>query len=83
MSESFNFKPTAIGVNGTSLVKSPMLAGFICVTSGTLTVTSAAGVVLLNLFPVTAGTSHPFSMYVGQEGCTVVLAGGASGTICT
>ena len=77
------YKPTAMAANtsyqfpeGTPI----SLGGFIAVTAGTLTVTSANGTVLLNALPVTAGVYYPLVMYTGHR-ATVALAGGASGTL--
>lgn len=61
------------------------IAGFIAVTAGTITVsrTNDLGVasVVLAPFPVAAGTIYGLPMFLGTNGFTVTLAGGASGTL--
>lgn len=75
------YQATPIGVNTSVALQDSQIAGFACVTSGTLTVTRFDGTALLTSFPVTAGIYHPLPFRVGNEGCTVTTAGGASGTI--
>ncbi len=77
------YTPVTFAANGT--YNSPSgntfgIAGFLCVTTGTLTVTRPDGSVVVNAFPVTGGVYHPMPFYVGSGG-TVTLAGGASGTL--
>jgi hypothetical protein len=72
-----------IAVNGTYAFPSGTptnLAGFLCITSGTLTATRATGAILINAFPVTAGVYYPMPFHIGA-GASVTLAGGASGTL--
>jgi hypothetical protein len=57
--------------------------GFICVTAGTLTILSRLGTTVLNAFPVAAGSVYGLPIYLGVNGYSVVLAGGASGTLLT
>lgn len=64
------------------------VAGFIAKTSGTITITApngATGTVvtetILDAIPVTAGQNLPIMINFPQEGGTVTLAGGASGTL--
>lgn len=60
------------------------IAGFLCTASGTLTVTDESGNVLLNAFPVTAGTFTRIPMFLTTSaGGKVTLAGGAAGTLLT
>ena len=56
------------------------VSGFLCVSSGTLTLTRADGVVVINGVAVTAGNYLPMPFYV-DSGAVVVLAGGAAGTL--
>ena len=58
------------------------IGGFLCITAGTITVTRADGVVIINAFPMTAGTYIPMPFYLGA-GATVVLGAGASGVLGT
>jgi hypothetical protein len=60
------------------------VAGFLAVTSGTLTIIDASGLIVVNAVPVTAGSFTPLPfMFQGAEGAIVQLAGGASGTLAT
>lgn len=54
---------------------------FLPVTAGFITITSSSGIVLLNLFPVSAGVWVPLDFYVGHNSAVVTLTGGASGTL--
>ena len=56
------------------------IGGFLCVTAGTLTLTKADGTVLINAFPLTAGTYVPMPFHCGP-GATVTLGTGCSGTL--
>jgi len=80
------YHPQVVAVNGTAVVTSDQLGGFLALTSGTITVTvtnslTGATVTIVNAVPVTAGIWTPLPFYVGKNGCTVTLAGGASGTL--
>lgn len=79
------YTPVPLGVSATYVFPSgsPIaIEGFLAVTAGTITVTRRDGVVLINAFPVTAGQWYFMPFHVGHE-ATVVLAGGASGTLAT
>ena len=71
------YQPVAIGVNGTAKV-GVNVAGFLAVTSGTLTLT-VAGVALISAVPVTAGTYLPLPFVTGDPNASITLGGGASG----
>ena len=72
---------TAMAANTTFTVTGNSVAGFICVTAGTLTITRADGTtILVNALPVSAGVYYPLPILVAA-GATVTLASGASGTI--
>lgn len=75
------YKSAPIGVNTSVKIADDQIAGFACVTSGTLTVVKFDGTAVLTSFPVTAGIYHPLPFRLGGEGGTVTTAGGASGTI--
>lgn len=77
------YSANSVAANGTFPLPGSALAGFICVTSGTLTVTMTNGTVLVNALPVTAGAYHPLPIHMHQAGGTLTLAGGASGTVLT
>jgi hypothetical protein len=69
-----------IGVNG-SFSPGSFIAGFLAVTSGTLTLRDNQGVIEINAVPVTAGVYTPMPFMTGGPGSSVELAGGASGTL--
>lgn len=78
--EHYNGK--SMGANA-SLSIGATLAGFLCSTNGTITVTDADGTVLVNAHPVQAVQGFiriPLCSRT-SAGMTVTLAGGASGTI--
>lgn len=77
------YVPVPIAANATYTFPSGSptgVAGFLCVTSGTLTLTRADGLVVINGIAVTAGNYLPMPFYV-NSGAVVVLSGGASGTL--
>jgi hypothetical protein len=80
MSCQGRFQPQLIGVDGTYVGTNDSLGGFLCKTAGTLTVTRADSVLLVDALPVSAGIWYPLEFFVG-DGATVTLAGGASGTL--
>lgn len=79
------FSPRPIGVNGTYNVPGTHIGGFLCVVSGTLSITAndANGNVTtyVNALPVTAGQYVKLPMEVTAPEITVTLAGGAAGTL--
>ena len=79
------YAPMVIAANGTALVKSDQIGGFLALTSGTITVTrnneDGTTTVIVNGVAVTAGVYTPIPFLVGFHGATVTLAGGASGTL--
>lgn len=77
------YTPVPLGVAATFVFPSGSptgIGGFLCITAGTITVTRADSVVLVNAFPMTAGTYVPMPFAVGA-GATVTLGAGASGTL--
>lgn len=79
--ERYNPVPIGVSASYTFTQGSPSgIGGFLCITAGTITVTRADGVVIVNAFPMTAGTYVPMPFFVAP-GATVVLAGGASGVL--
>lgn len=81
------YSPVVVGVNAT--VKSNSvnaLGGFLCVTTGTLTLSSNGeftvgnGQTIFTAFPVTAGNFYKLPFRVAG-GYTLVAAGGASGVL--
>lgn len=78
------YSPIVVGVNATVQLTGSAVGGFLCLTGGTITVTknTAAGVVtIVNAVPVTAGVYTPMPFYLGPDGGSVTLGGGASGTL--
>lgn len=77
--EHYNAKPMAAN---SALGFTNSVAGFLCTVAGTITITDADGTVLLNAFPVAAGTfaKIPISSKTNGTG-SVQLAGGAAGTL--
>ncbi len=77
-------KPIQVAVNGTSRFDGSGIDGFMPYTSGTITVTTSQGLVIVNALPVTAGApvALPFILPDGSQGGTITCAGGASGILC-
>lgn len=75
------YKPVLMGVNASHVFYSPRIGGFLAKTAGTITVVDKTGTTLINAHPLTAGVYYPLPFYVGTQGGTVSLAGGASGTL--
>lgn len=75
------FAPKVLGVNSTTIVQASSVGGFLAKTSGTITLTAFDGTVIVSAVPVTAGFFTPMPFFIGPNGYTVVLAGGASGTL--
>ena len=75
------YNPRAIGVNGTITINGPTVGAFLAVTAGTLTIVNDSGGTVLNAFPVAAGQFVPLTMFVGNNGGSCNLGGGASGTL--
>ncbi len=77
-------KPVQVGVNATVAFQAQGLDGFIPYTSGTITVTSNLGLVIVNALPVMAGVpvALPFLFPDLSQGGTIATAGGASGILC-
>lgn len=74
------FRPVDLGANGSFTTTGEHIAGFLAKVSGTITVTSKTGVVLLDAIPVTAGVYTPIPATVGV-GAVVQLASSADGTL--
>ena len=79
--------PFAVGVNTTVSITGDNIGGFLCVTSGTITVVGTtdqgANVTWINAMPVTAGTWYFMPFYIGPRNGSVTTAGGASGVLAT
>lgn len=77
-------KPVQIGVNATVTFDASSVDGFIPYTSGTITITTFFGTVIVNALPVTAGSAVPLPLAFpdSSQSATIVAAGGASGILC-
>lgn len=75
------FRILQVGVNATVPVASQGIGGFLAITSGTVTINFADGAAAISAFPVTAGNWYFMPFYIGQNGGTVITAGGASGVL--
>lgn len=82
--ESYGYQVFAANATGAITHGSEgALGGFLCSTSGTLTLTeTVGGATVVASMPVTAGIFHsmPFLVPRAAASFTVVLGGGASGT---
>jgi len=76
------YHPQAMAANTSLVLTGAGIGGFVAVTAGTLTVTDPNGTVLVNAFPVAAGSVYGIPILTGVHGGAIVsLAGGASGTL--
>jgi len=78
------YRPLAMAADATQkLVASANIACFIAKTSGAITVVNSAGATVVDAIPVTAGgyLPLPFLLAGGGGDSSVVLSGGASGTL--
>lgn len=78
--ESFHAVPMLANAN--YLVRGSFMGGFLTKTAGAISVVDAAGVVLIDAIPLTAGVYTPIPISFNSiDGGTVTLSGGASGTL--
>lgn len=77
-------KPVQVGVNDSVSFDGIGTDGFLPITSGTISITTLLGLVILPAFPVTAGNfvPLPFNFPDGAGRATFTTAGGASGVLC-
>lgn len=76
------YNPRVVGVNTAFPVLNQSIGGFLCQTTGTITITGQTGGAILTAFPVTAGVYYPLPMYLGgSDGAVFTTASGASGTL--
>ena len=76
------YAPKLMAADSTLVVSKQSIGGFICSTGGAISVLDYEGNTLVDVFPVTAGSYHPLPVYLGPHGGSVVLSGGAEGTLC-
>ena len=76
-------KPVQVGVNATVAFTGNGTDGFIPYTSGTITITTSQGLVIVNALAVTAGNAVPLPFHFPDNSLegTIVAAGGASGIL--
>lgn len=72
-------QPNTVGVNATISFTGKGVLRFIAVTAGTVTIKRSDTSTVLNVYPVTAGSSHELNLFVDINGGTITTAGGASG----
>jgi hypothetical protein len=81
------FSPRPMAANASHTVRGIYLGGFLAKTAGTITVVAKdpsglSDVTYVDAIPVTAGVYTPIPVvFPSNEGFTVTLAGGASGTL--
>lgn len=80
------YVPLVVGVNATVAINNQSVAGFLCQTAGTVTLTALSSaesptITILSAFPVTAGVYYPMPFFLSKTGGTFTTAGGASGTL--
>ena len=75
------YQPQPVGVNATVAISGESIGGFLCLTAGTVTLTSNQNGAVITALPVTAGVYVPLPFYLGVAGGTFTTAGGASGTL--
>jgi len=80
------YTPVPVAANATVAITSSSIGGFLCVTSGTITIVAnpqdgKVATTIVSAFPVTSGFYYPFPFYLSSNGGSVTLAGGASGTL--
>jgi len=75
------YTPQVVAAN-TTVPLGNSIAGFVCTSSGTITIVNSVGVTLLSAFPVTGGQIYSFPWYLGTSGkSTFTTAGGAAGVL--
>jgi hypothetical protein len=77
------YNAVQVGVNATADITSNGLAGFLCLTSGSITISkkSPGTPVILPPLSVVASVYYPLPFYLGHDGGTIVASGGASGVL--
>lgn len=79
------YTPIQVGAGATVKFTSNSIGGFLCVTSGSITVTAVDdfgnSVTVVPVTAVTAGTWLPLPFYLGTQGGTIVSSGGAVGVL--
>lgn len=85
MIEQLRWNPLPVAANSSAEIKSSRVGGFLCTTSGTLTIVrnneDGTTTTLINAMAVTAGQWTFIPFYLGRNGGTVTTAGGAVGVL--
>lgn len=84
-SEVLRWNPLPIAANSTVQIKGSRVGGFLCTTSGTLTIVrnneDGTTTTLVNALAVTAGQWTFIPFYLTSHGGTATTAGGAVGVL--
>lgn len=77
-----------VAANTTVPIYGQSIGGFLCTTSGTITLVANVTAshpqrTLINAMAVTAGVYYPLPFYIGKNGGTFTTAGGAVGLLGT
>lgn len=79
------YTPVSVGVNATVTFTSNSIGGFLCLTAGTVAISSpneyTGAATTLFTVAVSAGTWLDLPFYIGKNGGSVTTAGGASGVL--
>lgn len=79
------YTPKPVAANSTVTISGSGVGGFLCTTSGTITLVrddgQGATTTLVNAMAVTAGVYYPLPFYLGPTGGTFTTAGGAVGCL--
>lgn len=76
-----HYRAQPIGVDGLFVARGPAIGGFLCTVAGTMTITDASGLVLVDTLPVAPGFNRIPLLFNTSAGGTVQLAGGAAGSL--
>lgn len=79
------YQPYLVSVDGTQVLTGVNVGGFLCKTSGTISLVQADSTVIVDEVPVTAGGYYPIPALLktggAAAGASFTCAGGASGTL--
>lgn len=79
------YAPHPVSADGSLTVRGDSIGGFLCITAGTITVIrnndDGTTTTIVAALPVSAGVYYPIPFYLGKNGGSVTLAGGASGVV--
>lgn len=80
------YSAVPVAANTTVPIYSQSIGGFLCTTSGTITLVAnkteeRVQTTLINAMAVSAGVYYPLPFYIGKNGGTFTTAGGAIGLL--